>query len=170
MNDGSSAKIQIWDTAGQERFHSVTKSYTRDADGVAFIYDVTNENCEHMIAKWVQDLYATLPSDRNIEAILIGNKIDLIAEEDRKFASEKLRAMAKRHGFRSYILASAKTSENVEQAFQRLIQMVWEAQRTKENMKNKAYQDSHTSCNHSDAFKIYDKDDRERYPERQGCC
>ena len=36
-------KLKIWDTAGQERFSNITTQYYKVADGLTFIFDLTNE-------------------------------------------------------------------------------------------------------------------------------
>ena len=36
-------RLQIWDTAGQERFHSITNNFFHNADGILFVYDITNQ-------------------------------------------------------------------------------------------------------------------------------
>ena len=36
-------KIHIWDTAGQERYKSITKNFFKHAEGIIFVYDITNK-------------------------------------------------------------------------------------------------------------------------------
>lgn len=44
------------DTAGQERYQTITKQYYRRAQGVIFVYDVTDKLSFKHIAKWVSDV------------------------------------------------------------------------------------------------------------------
>ncbi|XP_005916946.1 ras-related protein Rab-15 isoform X2 [Haplochromis burtoni] len=72
--DGTKVRVQIWDTAGQERYQTITKQYYRRAQGVIFVYDVTDKLSFKHIAKWVSDVdeYTT----QKMETILVGNKCD----------------------------------------------------------------------------------------------
>ena len=36
-------KIHIWDTAGQERYKSITRNFYKHAEGIIFVYDITNK-------------------------------------------------------------------------------------------------------------------------------
>ena len=53
--NGKTIKLQIWDTSGQERFRSITKNFFRNADGVLFVYDITNKETFSNIKMWLQD-------------------------------------------------------------------------------------------------------------------
>uniref|UniRef100_A0A4W4DYC9 small monomeric GTPase n=1 Tax=Electrophorus electricus TaxID=8005 RepID=A0A4W4DYC9_ELEEL len=53
--DGIHVRIQIWDTAGQERYQTITKQYYRRAQGIFFVYDITNALSFQNIVKWVSD-------------------------------------------------------------------------------------------------------------------
>ena len=41
---GIGIKMNIWDTAGQERFGSLTKIYSRDANAILLVYDITSRS------------------------------------------------------------------------------------------------------------------------------
>ena len=45
-----------WDTAGQERFKTITSAYYRGADGIIFVYDVSDRNSFIHIDDWNEDL------------------------------------------------------------------------------------------------------------------
>ena len=66
--------LQIWDTAGQERFHSITNGFFRNADGILFVYDITENKSFEGIKVWIKE--AEEFGDR-FKRILIGNKFDL---------------------------------------------------------------------------------------------
>uniref|UniRef100_A0A673C590 small monomeric GTPase n=1 Tax=Sphaeramia orbicularis TaxID=375764 RepID=A0A673C590_9TELE len=54
--DGVKVRVQIWDTAGQERYQTITKQYYRRAQGIIFVYDITNEPSFQRIVKWAGDV------------------------------------------------------------------------------------------------------------------
>merc|ERR1712037_239339 len=96
-------KLQIWDTAGQERFRAVTRSYYRGAAGALLVYDVTRRSTYNHLSSWLTD--ARNLTNPNTVIFLIGNQSDLEAQQ---FADE--------NGL-MFVEASAKTGENVEDAF-----------------------------------------------------
>lgn len=109
---GKSVKLQIWDTAGQERFRSVTRSYYRGAAGALLVYDITNRETFNALSNWLSDA-RTLASP-NIIILLVGNKKDLDAERDVTFLEASRFAQENELMF---LETSAKTGENVEEAF-----------------------------------------------------
>lgn len=106
-------KLNIWDAAGQKHFDVIRGMYYRGAKGAIIVYDVSNPVSFNNLTKWVTELQQNLGT--KIPVLLIGNKIDL----GRKVPYEKAEDFAKKHGF-SYIECSAKTGENVQQAFKNL--------------------------------------------------
>uniref|UniRef100_A0A1B6MQC3 small monomeric GTPase n=1 Tax=Graphocephala atropunctata TaxID=36148 RepID=A0A1B6MQC3_9HEMI len=109
---GKSVKLQIWDTAGQERFRSVTRSYYRGAAGALLVFDITNRESFNTLADWLQDA-RTLASP-NIIILLVGNKKDL--EADREVTFLQASQFAQENDL-MYLETSAKSGENVEEAF-----------------------------------------------------
>ena len=105
-------KLQIWDTAGQERFRTITSAYYRGADGIIMVYDVTKAESFNHCHEWLVEVnkYA---SDSTCK-LLIGNKCD---RKDKVVAFEDAKAFAESLGNMSCIETSAKTAENVEEAF-----------------------------------------------------
>ncbi|XP_046670902.1 ras-related protein Rab-4B isoform X1 [Homalodisca vitripennis] len=109
---GKSVKLQIWDTAGQERFRSVTRSYYRGAAGALLVFDITNRESFNNLAEWLQD--ARMLASPDIIILLIGNKKDLEAEREVTFLQASQFAQ---ENHLMYLEASAKSGENVEEAF-----------------------------------------------------
>nr|CAD7405822.1 unnamed protein product [Timema cristinae]CAD7432570.1 unnamed protein product [Timema monikensis] len=109
---GKSVKLQIWDTAGQERFRSVTRSYYRGAAGALLVYDITNRESFNALSNWLSDA-RTLASP-NIIILLVGNKKDLDATREVTFLEASRFAQENELMF---LETSAKTGENVEEAF-----------------------------------------------------
>lgn len=96
-------KLQLWDTAGQERFKTITNSYYRGAHGVIIVYDLTNSH-GHNDAILLQK-EAEQHISPNAEVFIVGNKSDLVADEN----------LTKEH-----LTVSAKNNVKVEDMFKYL--------------------------------------------------
>lgn len=103
-------RFNIWDTAGQEKFQSLIPSYIRDSTICICVYDITNEDSFHNLAKWnklVDDLASPIK-------IIVGNKTDL--EEERAVTFEQLKQYADELGAK-YIETSARAPTNIAELF-----------------------------------------------------
>lgn len=117
--------------AGQETFRSITRSYYKAAAGALLVYDITRYLLPFLILNlynfnsfiFRRDTFASLPqwledvqkyAHENVSIILVGNKCDL--ESKRVVSTEEGEQFAKQHGL-MFIETSAKTSNNVEEAF-----------------------------------------------------
>lgn len=107
-----SVKLQVWDTAGQERFRSVTRSYYRGAAGALLVYDTTSRDSFNALTNWLND--ARTLANSNICILLVGNKKDL--DEARQIDFLEASTFAQENEL-IFLEASAKTGENVEEAF-----------------------------------------------------
>ena len=116
--DKFNVKLQIWDSAGQERFKSNIKSFFRNANGILFVYDITNRKTFHSVKDWIKDseLNAT-----NFEKILLGNKIDLEAKRQVKKTELEEYGLKKKI---DTLETSAKTNINIELAFKTLLDKI----------------------------------------------
>lgn len=113
-------KAQVWDTAGQERFESMTKAYFRNAAGAILVFDVTSRaSFEHMKNKWLVQLREFGHEDMFV--LIVGNKCDM--ENKRLVSIAEAAEFAESSGL-DYIETSARTGENVEIAFRRVIMSV----------------------------------------------
>jgi len=110
--DDRQIKLQIWDTAGQESFRSITRSYYRGAAGALLVYDITRRETFNHLTRWLEE--ARQNGNQNMTIMLIGNKCDL--EHRRQVSTEEGEAFAQKHGL-MFLETSAKTAENVEEAF-----------------------------------------------------
>lgn len=148
--DNKLIKLQIWDTAGtyffditamypdlfrylnynmistgQESFRSVTRSYYRGACGALLVYDVTRRETFVHINKWVTE--ARQNGNPNMVCMLIGNKIDL--ENRRAVSFEEGAAYARKEDL-IFMETSAKTADNVEEAFVKTAEQIYELIKT----------------------------------------
>jgi len=114
-------KLQIWDTAGQERFRAVTRSYYRGAAGAIMVYDITTRSSFNHLATWLTD--ARNHTNPCTVMMLIGNKLDMAKQREVSF--EEAEAFAKDNGL-IYLEVSAKTGQNVEEAFLRTARKIYD--------------------------------------------
>ena len=110
--EGKTVKLQVWDTAGQDRFKTITTSYYRGAHGVAVVYDITDRDSFQKVSEWLSDVDEHC--GENTQRILIGNKNDLETERDVLFKEGE--ELADQYNMK-FVETSAKTADNVEQAF-----------------------------------------------------
>lgn len=111
-------KFHIWDTAGQERFRSILNIYYRGADACILVCDLTDEESINSLQYWIDDFYKRTDNP-NAQFILVGNKIDLKQQLEKKEnveISPKLVKLAKENNF-PLIITSAFTGKNVDEIF-----------------------------------------------------
>eukprot|EP01118_Nematostelium_gracile_P020051 TRINITY_DN9597_c0_g1_i1.p1 TRINITY_DN9597_c0_g1~~TRINITY_DN9597_c0_g1_i1.p1 ORF type:complete len:212 (-),score=61.76 TRINITY_DN9597_c0_g1_i1:33-668(-) len=119
---GKKIKLQIWDTAGQERFRAVTRSYYRGAAGALLVYDVTRRVTYNHLTSWLTD--ARNLTHPNTVIMLVGNKKDM--EDQRDVSYEEAAQFAQENGL-LFIESSAKTGENVEEAFLKTSKLIYQS-------------------------------------------
>jgi Ras-related protein Rab-11A len=118
--DNSNIKVQIWDTAGQERYRSITSAYYRGAHGALVVYDITSKKTFDSVEKWVNDLKTN--GEPKMVIMVIGNKAD--KEEERVITKVDGEAKSQRNNV-AFLETSALTAENIEQAFEEVIQKLY---------------------------------------------
>ena len=112
-------KLQIWDTAGQERFHSITNNFFHNADGVLFVFDLNNNKSFEGIKNWIQE---SEEIGDYFQKLLIGNKSDL---EDRKIPLSEIEEFCLKKNL-IYLETSAKNNINLKEAFNKIVELVFE--------------------------------------------
>ena len=119
-------KLSLWDTAGQETYKSVTRSYFRGASGALLVFDLSRRQTFQHVTDWLNDLRQIAEPD--IVVVLVGNKADLAQEADnkREVTSQEAKEWARRNGILEYVETSAKSGENVERAFMRVAERIYQ--------------------------------------------
>ena len=93
-------RINVWDTAGQEKYHSLTKIFIKDSQIALLVYAINDYDSFQQLDYW----YNTLKeSCKNTIIAVVGNKIDLYAEEvvDQKEAKDKAKKFNANFGLTS---------------------------------------------------------------------
>ncbi len=119
--DGDQVNVDmtIWDIMGEKGFRELLKeAYFHGAQGVLAVCDVTRMETLTDLDDWVA---AVVKVTGNIPVEFLANKVDL--KEQQAVQAEDLEAAAKAHGA-PYLFTSAKTGENVEEAFADLAKLI----------------------------------------------
>ena len=120
-------KGQIWDTAGQERYRAITSAYYKGAHGAFVVFDVTQRETFDAVDRWVNDLRNN--TDERLVIVLIGNKSDL---EDKRAVKKEEGEDKARENEIAFLETSALTTDNIEKAFNEILNKVYEAYKTLE--------------------------------------
>ncbi len=112
MIDNVNVKLLLYDTAGQEKFRPLIPLYTKEANIIFLIYDITNYNSFSNIDKW-HELLNNMNKGEEI-FFLVGNKIDLI--EERKVKEEDAKNYADNNNF-IFQEVSALKGDGIEELF-----------------------------------------------------
>ena len=110
--DGFKVKLQIWDTAGQERFWKFNKAYYKGAQGVVFVYEMTDRHSFEILSEFLSDSRQYAPKD--VCKVVVACKCD--RAEEREVSYEEGEEFAKEAGA-SFFETSAKTGEGVDVLF-----------------------------------------------------
>lgn len=91
--DGRRVRLQLWDTSGQGRFCTILRSYSRGAQGILLVYDLTNKWSFDGIDRWRREVEEHAPG---VPKVLVGNRLHL--EFKRAVSIAQAEAYAQRHG------------------------------------------------------------------------
>lgn len=107
--------------AGQERYRAITSAHYRGAVGALLVYDVTKEKTFESVMRWMEEL--KYHAEPDIVIMLVGNKTDLVDKNPslRRVPREDAKKFADENGL-LFEEASAITSQNVTDVFERLLQ------------------------------------------------
>ncbi len=114
-----SIKLIFWDIAGQTLFSHLRENFFKGASGALIVFDLSRRESFDNISLWIKEI--NTKTNELEETILIGNKKDL----KRQVTKEEAKKFAEKNKMK-YIETSAKTAENVEDAFFDLINKLLE--------------------------------------------
>nr|XP_055032589.1 ras-related protein Rab-40B isoform X2 [Misgurnus anguillicaudatus] len=116
--DGRRVKLQLWDTSGQGRFCTIFRSYSRGAQGVILVYDITNRWSFDGIDRWIKEIDEHAPG---VPKILVGNRLHLAYK--RQVTTEHAQAFAERLGV-TFFEVSPLCNFNITESFTELARIV----------------------------------------------
>uniref|UniRef100_A0A4W5KQU6 small monomeric GTPase n=1 Tax=Hucho hucho TaxID=62062 RepID=A0A4W5KQU6_9TELE len=113
-----SLSLQQWDTSGQGRFCTIFRSYSRGAQGILLVYDITNGWSFDGIDRWIREIDEHAPG---VPRILVGNRLHLAFK--RQVPTEQARAYAEKNGM-TFFEVSPLCNFNVIESFTELSRIV----------------------------------------------
>lgn len=115
--------LMVWDTAGEERFRSVTPSLLRGASGLVLVYDMQNRESFNSLytylGMFLDVVNVTMMPVKPV--LLLGNKADLGPSV---VPANAVETWAKDNEVEMKFDVSAKTGENVNDAFMELVDVI----------------------------------------------
>jgi len=108
------AKLSIWDVGGQERFKILRRSFYEGAHGAILVFDLSRAKTFPKMKEWLIDMRSII--EEKIPIIILGNKSDLLPEVGEVINRDRPKKFAENEES-IYIETSAKTGDNVENAF-----------------------------------------------------
>lgn len=119
-NDPQNIMLDILDTAGQEEYSVMRDQYMNSAQGLLLVYSITSRRSFEAALALV-DFSRQLKDTYDVPMILVGNKSDL--NQERTVTRKEAQEAATRLGI-PFLETSAKTAENIEEAFITLVKSV----------------------------------------------
>jgi small GTP-binding protein len=125
--DEEKVELYLWDIAGQDSFQALRQRFYTGSSGaiIVFSHDPEQIKSYHNVNKWITDLKQHCG---NIPIVLIGNKIDLIANgsnSDIETSDSNVQQFAQDKKFLGYYKTSALTGEGVVDGFKALVSRLY---------------------------------------------
>ncbi len=115
--------MQIWDIMGEKGFRELLKeAYFYGANGILAVADLTRRRTLDDLDDWIDGVEQIVGK---VPVVIAVNKSDLVSSA--QFGEHDAEQVARAFEC-PYLMTSAKSGENVEQAFRRIGQLVTEAQ------------------------------------------
>ena len=133
--DQKKIHLKIWDTAGQERYRSLTRGFFKNGQGILIVFSINDKESFNGLNYWIDSIKNNANLDnKNVPAIILGNKIDL---QHREVSKEDAENFAKINNY-DYYEVSAKTGEGIDESIKILTQKVMAINKEDNNNKRKS--------------------------------
>ena len=171
IND-ENINVVIYDSAGHDRFRKISEVQFKGSDGLILVYDTTDNSSFEWILEWLDKIKAN-SDDKNIEVLVVGNKIDL---PNKAVLIEDARMRMKKYDI-NIIEASALTGDNVENAFLSIIEKI-HLKKLNSNLKNFNTNNNNNVNNENNQFLVTENNIKMKInlnngvkgKKKKGCC
>ncbi|MFW9950433.1 MAG: Rab family GTPase [Candidatus Thorarchaeota archaeon] len=127
--DGDNIQLLLWDIAGQDEFNFLRASFFKNSNASIIVYSLEpnklGEDSYSHIQDWDKDIKKFCG---NIPCVIFANKVDLIKEKD--IPEETLKLLIEKNKYLGYYVTSAKTGQGVIEAFNTLIDILYQKYKT----------------------------------------
>ena len=154
--DNQDIHLLLYDTAGQEKFRALIPMYTRDANIILLVYDVTSKDSFLHLSDWLKDL--TNVKKEDVIFAVVGNKIDL--DDRREVNSNEGENYAKEHDF-IFAEVSAKTGDGFSELFYKNLF---------EKIRNKFRPGGQQQTSEVNNIKFNIENEKKKNETKKGCC
>jgi len=117
--NGAEFNFIMWDFAGQNQFKTLLNDFVEGSLAALILFDLTRINTIENVYDWI----VTLESFGRIPIVLIGTKSDLVNPYEYQVIDNYISEIIQEYdNIISYIKISSKTGENINNAFEILIE------------------------------------------------
>lgn len=123
--NGDKIKLLFWDIAGQEDFQFLLPSFYQNAKAAIIVFSLEENELGKNSFVHIKNWYENIENYcGKIPLLVFANKVDLVNEGNLDVS--ELQKMVKLNKFLGYFLTSAKTGQGVIQAFNAIINRIYD--------------------------------------------
>jgi small GTP-binding protein len=130
MIDGAKIRLFFWDIAGQDDFHFLRNSFFKNSKASIIVFSLEeNElgrNSFKNVIQWYKEIQQYCGK---IPVVLFANKVDLV--DEKRLDTISIQNLVKDHDILDYYLTSAKTGQGVIEAFNTIINKLYNQYKSK---------------------------------------
>lgn len=123
--DNDNIELIFWDIAGQDDFTFLHPLFYKESKANIIVFSLEKNNLGEESFQHIKAWHNQLKKYcKEIPVVLFANKVDLINEEELDYSS--IQAIVDKYGFIGYYLTSAKTGQGVIDAFDAIIDKLYQ--------------------------------------------
>ena len=122
LDSNTVVDLKIWDTCGEEKFHSITKNFYHEADGIFVVFDLGNSKSFSSIKIYLKDI-SEVCNINNRSIMIIGNKNE-IPNEELKVKDKDIKKILEKNREFKYLDVSARSGNNINDMFIQMTKLI----------------------------------------------